>query len=177
MGVKQPGLNRVALRRAGEVDASTSSGGGAGFSRSVQAPYAAPFTFTLTDASGPAQILNQWWINEARITDANLSIFLGVECRMSVAGNIAPVFGLFLLADGDVLASTLWVGLVQPSVQVPIPMPTAAFHGYDGTATVVNPGLKRQLLLAVKPISTGCAIQVPSTFEWRSAGLDFLGSA
>lgn len=180
MGQRRPGLLRAGFRRAGSAATPTPpSTGGSSLSLSAEAPYAAPFAFTLSDSSGPALILRQWWYDFSDFSEANLALFLGVEVRRAAAGgNIYPVFGVFLLPDGDVAAATLFHS-VLPKLQISLggPPATTNFHGFNGRATTANLGITRQILLAVRADLNGTTGNTPTDYEWRSSIVKAAGTS
>lgn len=130
--------------------------------------YNTPQTFTLAGASASAIILGQWWFDFSRIPEANVSLFMGVEERfVGPDGSILPVFGLFILPNGDPSAGNLFVTTL-PDILIAPPASVPVFHGRQAKTTIPNPNAKRQVLFAVGPQTHGSQLAVPTDFAWRS---------
>lgn len=140
--------------------------------------FTVPQAYTLAGASVPATVLGQWWFDFSTIAENNINIFIGVESRLvSLAGGtLFPLYGLFIQPDGDIPAANLF-SIVVPKVQMtakPVGS-NLAFHGYNGTAAIVNPKAGRQILFAVDPDSTGTSNLNPTNYQWRSLIVDIKG--
>lgn len=169
MGQRQPGWLRAGFRRAGAVPSSPSGGGGGSYNVDANGAYSAPLSFTLADASGLGVILRQWWFDFSRLGAAasSLNIYGSAEQRRVSGGALYPTYGVFLLPDGDINVADLF-GLLVPVLEVVADSQVTSFHKFEDDAALSNPGIGRQVLLAVKPNLHGTMGNTPTVFEFRS---------
>lgn len=119
----------------------------------------------------------QWWYDFSRLPQANINLFIGVEASLTTVMAGLCTFGIFLLPNADVVDPNDLFNVIIPDVSCTIQRGftgTTAFTGIDGTATIANPGIKRQVLLAsmISFVGSGVAL---NTCRWRSLQLDVVG--
>jgi hypothetical protein len=126
----------------------------------------------LTTGPSPA-IHGQWWFDFSRIAEANISLFFGIEIKRVVGANFFPQFGMFLLPDGDANPPDLF-NTILPAVQL-VCFPVATYGGFDASATIANPGIKRQIVFAHTIGTIGTSGLVDTTWDYRSILFDVKG--
>lgn len=137
--------------------------------------YAIPTTFGPVDVFGTFQ-LGQAWFDFSRITQANVQVTVGGEGRILVNSgsplSVEIMVGVFILPDGDVNAGDLF-GLLSPDASA-AQGATGAITGFNGTATIANPGIPRQVLFGLLIHSIGSS-ETFVTGLMRSANANFIG--
>ena len=106
---------------------------------------------TFNSFNGNAVLLSFWYDFSRVGTGNNMNLYLSVVS--SSDGNGDATFGLFILPDGDPDPAALFVSIL-PAVELTSANSTAT-QSSDAAATIPNPGVKMQILIAALPNKAG----------------------